>query len=152
MGANEKEELGKNDLSQHEVGRTAHSLMGEFEKALENDPEFGLALLNRYVSDNPHKKLEDPVKFKKGNYCYQVQYTNNGELEKLFVSKLPFDPNKEDWEDESIKLESLTSGKGHQFTSGTIRFSKYFKKSQLEEFRNTTTAVQKVREFLKANF
>ena len=135
-----------------EVSRTAHALIGEFKQAMRHTPVFALALQDQYFSEEPKKKSRDPVKFRKGDYCYRVQYTIDSEREKLLVSKLPADPEGKDWTDETITLEAFTDMFKHQFTFGVIQSAKYFKEKKPNLFTNTNTAIQKVQEFALTNF
>jgi hypothetical protein len=149
------QEQGKNNeyhLSQPEVGCNADALISKFKQAIRRIPEFAQALQDQYFSEKPYKKLEDPIKFRKGDYCYEVRYTIDPEREELNVSKLPVDPDTQDWTDENITLKAFTSRRTHQFVGGSIKFAKFFKEEKPELLTNTHRATYTIREFLNANF
>jgi len=152
MGKQEKGKISEDHLPQPEVGKIARTLIQEYKQVIQRRPEFVQALLDRYLSEWPDKKLDDPVKFRIGTFWYEIRYTTDIERKELRVTKLPADPDQSDWTDENIILESLVSRPNWKFVGGKIRYTKYFKEGGIESFSMTNTAIQKVREFFAANF
>lgn len=147
------------------LGREAYPLIKLYKPAIAAIPEFRQALTEGYFTEITHERDKigekstlsgSPIYFERGGYLFGIKYMSGVEKEEITVIKQLLDSEGTLTEQEIVYLLASFNSENGEINFGLINYSHDVIDSEdnLEEevHFNSQKAIQKIKEFLTANF